>query len=625
MKRILVIDESEVIRETLALILGRDFSVVKKFFGSSGFSLADTGADVDLLIIGVSPALRSEAGKLLRFAAQVSCAVLFLVESRSAIKLIEEQETIGCLAKPFNPYELKQKVGMLLARTAVLPSERPMRAIPNNPAHSHYLRFPFLDRTAAALVQRFARTQLSLLVSGEIGCGQERVLRGICALADTDAACIFVNAADVNDEFLASKIAQLSWRAEKSGQIFAVEEIEKLSTSAQSKLLNFVEQVEATSASCRFLATSKIDLLEQVYQGEFLEGLYYRIATLSLKLRPLRDRRNDIPTIAAWFAEYFAPLLDLSQVNFSPEARDRLANYLWFGNLSEMETVIARTLAIRRKTTIEAHDLVFDFFGTGEARELADVDEFSSTEEKRNNLRVVSSRTFGTQVPGPQVGQTACAERASELKVLIHELAHEMKNPMVTIKTFAQLLDDRYEDQDFRARFRDVVSSDIERMDDLLEVMIEFADFNQPRVDRTSLDERLGWAVDEVRDECGKHQAVIRVQSRRVGTEILADENQLDYILKNVLSAIISQAKVGSEIGVEIQQTGKIVISYFREGPRMASITQYLGSLSEAAGESILPLRILLAKQLVERNGGELAVHSTDAEKEIVTMEFPIA
>ena len=57
----------------------------------------------------------------------------------------------------------------------------------------------------------------------------------------------------------------------------------------------------------------------------------------------------------------------------------------------------------------------------------------------------------------------------------------------------------------------------------------------------------------------------------------------------------------------------------------MASITQYLGSLSEAAGESILPLRILLAKQLVERIGGEIAVDSTDAEKEIVTMEFPIA
>jgi C4-dicarboxylate-specific signal transduction histidine kinase len=170
-----------------------------------------------------------------------------------------------------------------------------------------------------------------------------------------------------------------------------------------------------------------------------------------------------------------------------------------------------------------------------------------------------------------------------------------------------------------------VVSCDIERMDDLLEMMIEFADFSQPRVDRTSLDERLRWAVDEVAEECGKRQAAIRLQSSRIATAILADENQLDYILKNVLSAVVSQARLGSEIGVEIQRAGTVVISYFREGPRMASITQYLGSLSEAAGESILPLRILLAKQLVERNGGEMAVDSTDAEKEIVTMEFPIA
>ena len=626
MKRILVIDESEVIRETLALILGRDFYVVKKFLGTSGFTLADTSADIDLLIIGVSPALRSEAGKLLRFAAQLSCAVLFLVESRSAIKLIEEQETVGCLAKPFNPYELKQKVGMLLARTAVLPSMRPMRGRPGNPAQSDYLRYPFLDRTAAALVQRFARTHLPVLVSGEMGCGQERVVRGICGLAGPDVACSFVNAVDVNDGFLASQIAQLTWRGEKPGRIFVVEEIEKLSASAQSSLLNFIEEVEKTSVGCRFLATTKIDLLEKVYQGEFLEGLYYRIATLSLKLRPLRDRRNDIPTIAAWFAQYFAPLLELSQITFLPEARDRLANYLWFGNLSEMETVIARTLAVGRKSTIEAHDLVFDFSGTSEAQEFADVEEFGSPEEKRTNLKVASSSwTAGRQVPASQAGQTACSERASELKVLIHELAHEMKNPMVTIKTFAQLLDDRYEDEDFRARFRDVVSTDIERMDDLLETMIEFADFSQPRLERVSLEERLRSTVDELREECGKRQAPVRLQTSRIGPAIFADENQLDYLLKNVFSTVVSQAKMGTEIAVEIQQTGTVVISYVREGPRMASITQYLGSLSEAAGDSILPLRILLAKQLVERMGGEIAVDSADAEKEIVTMEFPIA
>jgi DNA-binding NtrC family response regulator len=622
MKRILVIDESEVIRETLALILGRDFFVVKKFFGT-GLSLADASPDVDLLIIGVTPALRSDARKLLRFAAQVRCAVLFLVDSRSATKLIEEQETVGCLAKPFNPYELKQKVGTLLARTAVLPRMRAERASRNTPTHSHYLTFPFLGRTAVNLVHRFARNRLPLLVSGEIGCGQERVVRGLCAVSN--AACIIMNAADINEEFLASKKAQLIWPAEQSVRILVLEEIEKFSASAQSQLLNFIDEVEATTVNCRFLATSKIDLLERVYQGEFLEGLYYRIATLSLKLPALRERRNEIPIIAEWFAQYLAPLLDLSHVRFSPGAKDRLSNYLWFGNLSEMETVIARTLAVRRKTTIESEDLVFDFSGTIALQELPEFEEFTSSEDSSRTTVSAAASSIGPEQTPEEVSHSNLSQRAADLKVLIHELAHEMKNPMVTIKTFAQLLGDRYQDEDFRARFRDVVGSDIERMDDLLEMMIEFADFTQPRINRVSLEERLRSTVDEVGGDCGKRQATVRWQTNGFSPRIVADEDQLDYILKNVLLAIVSQAKVGSEIAISIRQNGKVDISYLREGPRMASITHYLGSVSEAGEESILPLRILLAKQLVERNRGKIAVDSSDAEREILTMEFPIA
>jgi light-regulated signal transduction histidine kinase (bacteriophytochrome) len=170
-----------------------------------------------------------------------------------------------------------------------------------------------------------------------------------------------------------------------------------------------------------------------------------------------------------------------------------------------------------------------------------------------------------------------------------------------------------------------VVGSDIERMDDLLEMMIEFADFNQPRINRVSLEERLRFAVDEVGGEYGKRQASVVWQTNGFRPPIWADEDQLDYILKNVLFAIVWQAKIGSEINISIRQDGKADIAYVREGPRMASITQYLGSLTEAAGESILPLRILLAKQLVERNRGKITVDSTDPEREILTLEFPIA
>ena len=101
--------------------------------------------------------------------------------------------------------------------------------------------------------------------------------------------------------------------------------------------------------------------MEKVYRGEFLEALYYKLATLTLKLQPVRERRDDIPVLADWFARSYADVLRISEPTFSAEASSRLCNYLWFGNLMELETVIARTLALRRKSSIEAVDLVFDF------------------------------------------------------------------------------------------------------------------------------------------------------------------------------------------------------------------------------------------------------------------------
>jgi len=97
---------------------------------------------------------------------------------------------------------------------------------------------------------------------------------------------------------------------------------------------------------------------------------------------------------------------------------------------------------------------------------------------------------------------------------LIQELAHELKNPMVTIKTFAQLLKDRYHDENFRSRFQDVVSGDIEGMDELLELMIEFAEFSQPRWSKVPPQEKLRSALTEVTNECAKRQMQILVRPR---------------------------------------------------------------------------------------------------------------
>lgn len=620
MKRILIIDESEVVRETLALILGREFAVSKRTLGAQGLSFADAQDAVDLLILGVSPQHGLEAASLVRFAAQLPFAVLFLVDSKTTVREIPRESRFDCLAKPFNPYELHEKVGQLLARRA---AARAMRAsTPDSERALRYLEFPFLSRSASLLVKRFASAHLPLLIRGEIGCGQERVIEGICRLQKTPGVRLSINAAQTNSEYLEQKKFQFSvdqgFTAGPTTLI--VQDLDKIAPTAQPELLAFLEQAAEKLGDVRCLASANSDLLERVYRGEFLETLYYRLATLTLKLPPLRERSADIPALVAWFARRYAEKLQMTEPMFSAEAVDRLRNYLWFGNLMELETVIARTLILHPKSSIEAEDLIFDF---GDATPLPEAGDFTEFVPTVTGATIDLSQSR-LQPYGASSGNDTNKAQPVDLHVLIHELAHELKNPMVTIKTFAQLLSDRYQDENFRTHFQDVVGGDIERMDELLEVMIEFADFAEPRKRIIALEEKLRGVLEKIQPECAKRQTRIEWKKNGAVHPVRADEAQLEYILKNVLLAALGQARLGSEIEIDLPGPNAVAVSYRPEGGRVASIAQYLDEKASVQ-ESLLPLRVILAKHLLETNGGRFQSSAADGDKEILRMEFPVA
>jgi signal transduction histidine kinase len=382
-----------------------------------------------------------------------------------------------------------------------------------------------------------------------------------------------------------------------------------------------LEEQEEKGGPLGCLTTATGDLLERVYGGAFLAALYYKLATLTLKLPPLRERAEDIALLADWFARSHATGLKLIEPTFSADAIERLRNYLWFGNLSELETVIARTLAFRGGGKIDANDLVFDFGGDPvvgvKPFELAHSAAPATNSLAQPRLEVYNGNSKTN-------GSVSGHAKPIELSVVIHELAHELKNPMVTIKTFAQLLGDRYQDENFRARFQEIVGDDIERMDDLLEVMIEFADFAQPKPRNVALGEKLLGVAKEIQSESNKRQTRFEWKGNGADHEVRTDESQLTFILRNVLLTVLSHAKLGSEIAVDIAAKGSITIAYLREGARVTSITHYLTDSAAPPNGGILPLRILLAQQLVERNGGRFAMDQSDPDKDILRMEFPI-
>lgn len=619
MKRILVIDDSEVVRETVALVLGREFIVSKRSLGAKGLPLSDIHEQFDLLILGVSPHYGMETASLVRFAVQMPFTVLLLVDSRSTARVIEDEAQVNCLTKPFNPYELHEKVGQLLARRLTQPAPDINEPINKGNDLLQYLDFPYLSRSAAIIARRFAAARLPLLIYGETGCGQGRIAAAIHGLQSGGGRRVLFNAGQASENYVAQKKLELSLPAASDAPAtLMIEELDRCSVSAQSSLMRFLDEIEERFSHLRWLTTATADLLERVYRGEFPEALYYRLATLTLKLLPLRERSEDIPLLAEWFSHRYADDLGIATPIFSAEAKHRLTNYLWFGNLNELETVIARTMSLHRKPRVEAADLVFDFSAD---LALTDLAEFTPAQIQKG--ADPAEPRFQVYSGLPSANGSTNGPAKIELTAMIHELAHELKNPMVTIKTFAQLLGDRYQDENFRSRFQEVVGNDIERMDDLLEVMIEFADFGEPRKSEVGLHAKVGEVLREVQSESAKRQARFDWKEGGVSEQIRADEAQVFYILKNVMLATLLEARMGSAIEIDTGQRGTIAIGYLREAPRTTSITHYLGVISAQPSETLLPLRILLAKQLIERNGGRLVIHRASDEREIIRIEFP--
>lgn len=626
MKRVLVIDDSAVVRETLALVLGGEFFVLKRPPEIGRGALVRADEKIDLLIYGLAAGMAADVSSLLQIAAQVPCAVLFLADSKTVARAIGDRNDVACLAKPFNPYELLDVARELLARREIVPERSSEPGSRETGGLQRFLEYPYLGRTPASLVHRFATSRLPVLIMGEVGSGKERVARAIFDLQPTATVPIALHASEIGADYLGRKALELASARDPGGAPTAllIEELDRLEIAAQSLLLDFLHREEVRCAGWRVVTTCRGDLLERVYRGEFFDGLYYKLATLTLKLPPLRERREDIAPLAAWFAKRFGSALGLGEVTFSTAAMDRLNNYLWFGNVSELETVIARTLATHRKNRVDASDLVFDFSSAEaawDAEDPGDLRPVAPQDKDALRSNVDHERVSDRPASAPNRSDS----KPVDLNVMIHELAHEMKNPMVTIKTFTQLLEDRYQDESFRARFQDVVGGDIERMDDLLEVMIEFAAFSQPRPANVPLEDKLRSVLGDASGECAKRQTSIKWKRNGFGREIRTDEAQLRYVLKNTLLAVLSQAKMGSEIEVNIEKQGCVAISYLREGARLASITHYFNAAAPRSNEAVLPLRMLLAKQLVERNGGRMALEAADGERDILRLEFPLA
>lgn len=228
-------------------------------------------------------------------------------------------------------------------------------------------------------ISRVAATDATVLLNGESGTGKELVARAIHAnSARASGPFVAINCAALPEALLESElfghergaftgaVSQQRGRLELAhkGTVF-LDEIGELAPSLQAKLLRVLEDqiVERVGArrgipiDIRVIAATNRDLPQAIRDGSFREDLYYRLDVVAMTMPPLRERREDLALLSAYFVRRHASRCKRVVKGLSLEARALLTAYDWPGNVRELSNAIERAVVLGSTETIVPEDL----------------------------------------------------------------------------------------------------------------------------------------------------------------------------------------------------------------------------------------------------------------------------
>ena len=235
-------------------------------------------------------------------------------------------------------------------------------------------------------VERVARSEAKVLITGESGVGKEIVAQTIHARSPRVANPFApVNCAGLPETLLESELfghvkgSFTGAYRDKPGKLESahmgtvfLDEVGEMTLRMQGMLLRFLETGELQKVGAdgsgrivnvRVIAATNRDLREMVKQGTFREDLFYRLNVIHIVVPALRDRRQDIPILVEQFLARFAGMNRTSIEHVSPGAMDALVQYSWPGNVRELENVVERLVVSVQGASVERDHLPVEIRG----------------------------------------------------------------------------------------------------------------------------------------------------------------------------------------------------------------------------------------------------------------------
>lgn len=249
---------------------------------------------------------------------------------------------------------------------------------------------PLFESKNSAMVRQLevarqaAASDATILLTGESGTGKNVIARQIHRWSRrTDGPFVVVNCTTLSEELLESElfghmrgsftgaIKDKPGRLEAAdrGTVF-LDEIADLTAPLQTKFLRFVQEQsferiggdKTIRVDARIIAASNRDLQSEVAVRRFREDLYYRLNVITIRVPPLRERREDVPALAWWMLKAAALRHRRPAMRLAPEALAAISAYSWPGNVRELRNAIERAAVLSRSDEIIREDLPDSIF-----------------------------------------------------------------------------------------------------------------------------------------------------------------------------------------------------------------------------------------------------------------------
>jgi DNA-binding NtrC family response regulator len=308
-------------------------------------------------------------------------ATVIVVTAHATIEIAVEAMKQGAydfITKPVDPKHLEIVVEKAFEREALRAQNRFLQTeveghlveiVTRNPGMQHLLQ----------LARRVSGSNTTILLLGESGTGKEVLARTIHQWSPRAGyPFTVVNCVAIPDQLLESELFghekgaftgahQLKrgkFEIADRGTVF-LDEIGEVPASIQTKLLRVLQDHEfervggtrTIRADIRIIAATNSDLERAVKEGRFREDLYYRLNVVSLKLPPLRERKEDVPVLVEHFLRKYAAELKKPLKRLSPDGLESLLAYHWPGNVRELENVVERAMVLSTEDQIGQEDL----------------------------------------------------------------------------------------------------------------------------------------------------------------------------------------------------------------------------------------------------------------------------